>query len=132
MYNRRETAYLGIIGVGIDIVEVDVFRSRLDSGMIDDLFLPGEREYCSSRARPWESYAARFAAKEAVFKALGAGLSQGMGWKTVEVVREESGAVGVRLMGAALDRARSIGVRLVSLSISHTRNSAIAIATASG
>ncbi len=121
-----------IIGVGIDIVDVDVFRSRLDSGMINELFLPGEQEYCSSRARPWESYAARFAAKEAVFKALGAGLSQGLRWKTVEVVREESGAVGIALTGAALERALNMGVELVALSISHTGNSAIAIATACG
>lgn len=123
---------MGIIGVGIDIVDVDVFRNRLDSGMIQELFLPGEREYCSGRARPWESYAARFAAKEAVFKALGAGLSQGMGWKMVEVLREESGALRIGLSGAARERALSLGVRSVSVSVSHTRNSAIAIATASG
>lgn len=121
-----------LIGVGVDIVEVKSFRRRLDAGMIEELFLPGEIEYCDSRARPWESYAARFAAKEAVFKALGAGLSQGMGWRCVEVLRDASGRVTVELSGAALDRARELGVGRVEISISHTRDNAIAIATASG
>lgn len=121
-----------LIGVGVDIVDMEVFRRRLDGGMIQELFLPGEIEYCDSRARPWESYAARFAAKEAVFKALGAGLSQGMVWKSVEIVREGSGKVRVELSGAALERAREIGAGQVDISISHTRENAIAIATVFG
>ncbi|OPL18669.1 MAG: hypothetical protein AVO35_04880 [Candidatus Aegiribacteria sp. MLS_C] len=121
-----------LIGVGVDIVDLKTFRKRLDAAMIDELFLPGEIEYCDSRARPWESYAARFAAKEAVFKALGAGLSQGMGWKCVEILREVSGRVTVELSGAVLDRARTMGVGRMEISISHTRDNAIAIATASG
>lgn len=121
-----------LIGVGIDIVDVEVFRSRLDSGMVKDLFLPREIDYCSSRARPWESYAARFAAKEAAFKSLGAGLSQGLRWKNVEVVREESGAVGIELSGPALKMAEERNVRVTNLSLSHTRDCAIAIVTMQG
>lgn len=121
-----------LIGVGIDIVDVEVFRSRLDSGMVEELFLPREIGYCSSRARPWESYAARFAAKEAAFKSLGAGLAQGLRWKNVEVVREESGAVGIELSGAALKIAEEKNVSATALSISHTRDCAIAIVTMQG
>ncbi len=121
-----------IIGVGIDIVDIGVFRKRLDEGMISELFLPGEIEYCSSRARPWESYAARFAAKEASFKALNAGLSHGLRWKNVEIIKEESGAVSVHLSGNALEQASSRQVKQVYLSISHTRDSAIAIVTMEG
>ena len=118
-----------IIGVGIDIVDIDVFRNRLDDGMVNELFLPGEIEYCSSRARPWESYAARFAAKEASFKALGVGLSHGLRWKDVEIIKEISGAVSVQLSGKALEHARNKHVEQVHLSISHSGHNAIAVVT---
>ena len=121
-----------IIGVGVDIVDIDVFRSRLDDGMINELFLPGEIEYCSSRARPWESYAARFAAKEASFKALCAGLSHGLRWKDVEIIKDESGAVSVQLSGNALERAGNKQVKQVHLSISHSGDNAIAVVTMEG
>lgn len=121
-----------IIGVGIDIVDIGIFKSRLDDGMITELFLPGEIEYCSSRARPWESYAARFAAKEASFKALGAGLSQGLRWKSVEIIKEESGAVSVKLSGKALEQAGNLQVKQIRLSISHSGVNAIAVVTMEG
>lgn len=118
-----------IIGVGIDIVDIDVFRNRLDDGMVNELFLPGEIEYCSARARPWESYAARFAAKEASFKALGVGLSHGLRWKDVEIIKEISGAVSVQLSGKALEHAGKKKVKQVHLSISHSGENAIAVVT---
>ncbi len=121
-----------IIGVGIDIVDIGIFKSRLDDGMVSELFLPGEIEYCSSRARPWESYAARFAAKEASFKALGAGMSHGLRWKDVEIVKEESGAVSVQLNGQALEQAKNKQVKQVRLSISHSGENAIAVVTMEG
>ena len=127
-----ETAYLRIIGVGIDIVDIGIFRSRLDDGMVSELFLPGEIEYCSTRARPWESYAARFAAKEASFKALGVGLSSGLRWKNVEVIKDESGAVSVQLNGKALEQAGNLRVKQVRLSISHSGDNAIAVVTMEG
>lgn len=123
---------LRLIGVGIDIVDLENFRCRLDQGLLEELFLCSEIEYCSSRARPWESYAARFAAKEAVFKALGAGLSQGLRWRDVEIVKEESGGVSVSLTGKALAMAEEMNVKTVNLSVSHTRSSAVALATAQG
>jgi len=123
---------LRIIGVGIDIVDIGIFKKRLDEGMIRELFLPGEIEYCSTRARPWESYAARFAAKEASFKALSAGLSQGLRWKNVEIIKEESGAVSVQLNGIALEHASNKQVKQVRLSISHSGENAIAVVTMEG
>jgi len=123
---------LRIIGVGIDIVDIGIFKSRLDDGMITELFLPGEIEYCSSRARPWESYAARFAAKEASFKALGAGLSSGLRWRSVEIIKEESGAVSVKLSGKALEQAGNLQVKQIRLSISHSGVNAIAVVTMEG
>ncbi len=121
-----------IIGVGIDIVDIGYFKSRLDDGMVSELFLRGEIEYCSKRARPWESYAARFAAKEASFKALGVGLSHGLRWKNVEVIKDETGAVSVQLSGKALEQARNLQVKQVRLSISHSGENAIAVVTMEG
>ena len=92
-----------------------------------DVFLPAESEYASSRARPWESFAVRFAAKEAAMKALGRGLKHGVAWTDIEVVRDESGHVGLALAGAALARFAEIGAASVRLSVSHSSKSAVAV-----
>lgn len=121
-----------IIGVGIDIVDLDDFRARLSDALVDELFLPGEVEHASSRARPWESYGARFAAKEAAFKALGAGLADGLRFRDVEVVRRPSGEVGITLSGRALDAASEKGVAASRLSLAHSARSAVAVVILEG
>jgi holo-[acyl-carrier protein] synthase len=121
-----------IIGVGIDIVDLDGFRARLSDALVDELFLPGEVEHASSRARPWESYGARFAAKEAAFKALGAGLEDGLRFRDVEVVRRPSGEVGITLSGRALDVAREKGVASSRLSLAHSAGNAVAVVILEG
>jgi len=122
-----------IIGVGIDIVDVDDFRKRLNDELIDEVFLSGEVEYAVTQARPWENYAARFAAKEATFKALGQGLSRGLRWKDVEVLRNmESGSITLVLRGRALEQAESLGMTSAFLSVSHSRTSAIAVVIIEG
>ncbi len=117
---------MSVVGVGLDIIDIDRFRASLDDALARELFLPGEIEYCEGRARPWESYAARFAAKEAAFKALGRGLAQGMTWHSVEVVREESGAVSLLLRGPALARAGELGVTRMHVTLSHDATGAVA------
>ena len=82
--------------------------------------------------RFWENYAARLAAKEAAFKALGAGFEQGLRFRDVEVVRDGSGAVTLALHGAASERARELGVERWHVSLSHTRGTAVAVALAEG
>ncbi len=122
-----------IIGVGIDIVDIDVFRKRLTDELAEELFLPSEREYANSRARSCESLAARLAAKEAAFKALGQGLSQGLSWKDVEVRRDEStGSVWLDLHGRAERLAEEKGVGTSCLSLSHSRKNAIAVVIMEG
>ena len=121
-----------IIGVGIDLVDLDEFRGRLSDAMIHELFLPDEIEYSSSRARPWESFAVRFAAKEAAFKALGAGRAQGLGWKDVEVVRDSDGVVRLRLTGPAEALARERGATGSAVSLTHTRRTAAAVVVLDG
>lgn len=121
-----------IIGTGIDIVDVQVFRKRLNEELISDIFLPGEIEYCSKLSSSYESYAARFAAKEAVFKALGAGLSQGLRFNQVEVLRGESGHPTLKLTGKAKLRAEEKRVTEMFLSISHTKDTAVAFVLIKG
>ena len=116
-----------IIGLGIDIVDVDDFRSRLDDALMEEVFLPDEAGYALSMARPWEHFAARLAAKEAAFRALGSGRHDGLRWRDVEVLRASSGAVGLALHGTAGELALSRGVDVCHVSLAHTRSAAVAV-----
>ena len=116
-----------IVGIGIDIVDLGEFRARLSDALVQEVFLPGETAYAASRARPWESYAARLAAKEAAMKALGAGLSQGLRWVDVEVLRGADGELGLRFGGRALEAARAKGVARSWVSVSHSETAAAAV-----
>jgi holo-[acyl-carrier protein] synthase len=121
-----------VIGIGIDIVDLDEFREKLTDELVREVFLPGEIEYASTQARPWEQYAARFAAKEAAFKALGDGLSQGLMWKDVEVVRGPSGKVSLRFSGRALGIAEGRALTGCRVSIAHSKKSAVAVVIIEG
>jgi len=116
-----------IVGVGVDLVDMNEFHDRLNDELIEELFLPDEIVYARTQKRSWENFAARLAAKEAAFKALGAGLSQGLRWRDVEVRREESGAVNLALHGKAKDLATEKNVKGCKVSLSHSRSAAIAI-----
>lgn len=116
-----------ILGLGTDVVEVARFAEamqRRGERFIERLFTETERAHCAGRP---ERLAARFAAKEAVLKALGTGLS-GCRWVHVDIVPEASGAPRVVLSGGALETARRMGVTDIHLSISHTRSTAMALA----
>lgn len=121
-----------VFGVGIDIVDLEEFRGRLSDELIAELYLPQEISYARTQVRSWENFAARLAAKEATFKALGAGLSQGLRWRDVEVCKQASGQVTLELHGKALERAQSQGVTELHLSLSHARHSAIATVVVEG
>ena len=113
-------------GLGVDLIEVGRIRKACDrwgERFIRRVFTAGERAYCMRKAHPEQSLAARFAAKEAVLKAIGTGLSGGIRWTDVEVVNQPGGKPGVRL-GERITRI--IGQRKVLLTISHTREFAIA------
>jgi holo-[acyl-carrier protein] synthase len=112
-------------GIGIDLLEIDRMERALERHprLADRLFTAAEREYASSRSRPGRHLAARFAAKEAVVKALG--LAGGFGLKEVEVVAGEPPTV--RLAGRA---ARAAAGREVEISLTHSRDYAAAVALA--
>lgn len=117
-----------ILGLGTDIIAV----ARIDRVIknnprfIEKVFSPGEQEYCSSKANPAQSYAARFAAKEAFMKALGTGWDEGISWNQIEVVNDAKGKPSLYLSGTTgtLVKSRSIGQ--IHLSLSHEKDYAIA------
>ncbi|MEW5762051.1 MAG: holo-ACP synthase [Bacillota bacterium] len=123
-----------IAGIGVDIVDIHrIRRAAAKSGgrFLDRIFTPGEREYCLARPDPYPSLAGRFAAKEAVLKALGAGLA-GCGWQDVEVLPGPGGTPLVHLHGGAAALARARGVTEVVVSVAHEKEYAVAFAVALG
>jgi holo-[acyl-carrier protein] synthase len=120
-----------MIGVGIDAVEIDRFRLALQRTprIAERLFSDAERAYAARRNDPTERLAARFAAKEAVMKAMGVGLWK-FNFRDVEVVRGPLGAPSVKLVGKAAALAAERGVTEWRLSLTHTERTAQAIAIA--
>ncbi len=124
-----------IKGIGTDIVEVSRIEresSRLGTGFLERIFTPGEIDYCERKRRRFESYAARFAAKEAFLKALGTGGRDGISWLDIEVVRDGRGRPGLVLHGRAREIARERGVAAVFISLSHSHELATAVAVLEG
>ena len=120
------------VSIGSDIVEVARVERLITRYERAErrLFTDAEIDYCRARRNWHEHMAARFAAKEAVLKALGTGLGPGMRWTDVEVVNEENGRPLVRLSGEVAAFAERRGVLQVELSISHTSGLALAQALA--
>lgn len=127
---------LNALGVGVDLVEVERVRRMLaEKGrhVFDRLLTPDEAAYCRSRPDPTEHVAVRLAAKEAVYKALqGSEEARGIGWREIEVVREQDGRPQVTLHGLARRRAEELGGAQVMLSLSHTHEAAMAVAIVVG
>ena len=118
-----------VLGVGIDLVDVARFE-RPAKNLVPRLFTAAERRYCDRQAHPAIHYAARFAAKEAVLKALGTGWSGGIAWTDVEIVREKHGEASVKLSGVAAKRAKGLKIRAWHVSMTHTTTTAGAVAVA--
>ena len=120
-----------MIGIGLDLVEIERFRVALarTPGLRERLFRPDERAYADQKHDPAERYAVRFAAKEAVMKALGCGIGD-VAMFDIEVVRAESGEPSVRLYGKAAEFAAAKGVARWLLTLTHTEHTAQAIAVA--
>ena len=118
-----------ILGIGADLVEVGRLESagrRHGERFFRRVFTAAEIAYCESRPHKYPHYAARFAAKEAAFKALGRGWPYGLSWTEVEVLPAEGAPPALHLHGAARQRARSLGVRRVHVSLAHTPQTALA------
>jgi holo-[acyl-carrier protein] synthase len=115
--------------IGIDLVEVERIERVLarDRSVPENVFTDVELRYSQRKRYPFQRFAARFAAKEALFKALGTGLSGDLDWRDVEVRNERSGKPVIYLSGKTANTAHQMGVINSFLSISHTENYAIAL-----
>ena len=121
-----------MIHVGTDLIEIGRIRRSLDRypRFRDRCFTTAEQAYCDSRANPAESYAGRFAGKEAVGKALGYGVARAFAWKDIEIVGRPKPSV--RLSGRVASWAATRGVREIDVSMTHSRELAQAVAVVDG
>jgi holo-[acyl-carrier protein] synthase len=117
-----------IIGIGTDIVQVSRIERVLKKNprFEQKVFTPAESAYCNSRANPAQSFSARFAAKEALMKALGTGWDNGISWLEIEVLNNEFGKPAISLSGTCAEAALSMGIKRLHLSLSHEKEYAIA------
>lgn len=128
----EEAIAQGQVGLGVDIVEIERMSRIIERtpSFINKVFSEEERSYCQSKASPATHFAMRFAAKEAVLKALGTGFSEGIGLRDIEVGRSAKGRPLVLLKGRAKEIASSFGVLEIPLSLSYTHQEAVACAMA--
>lgn len=120
-----------IVGVGIDLCPVGRMRqalSRHEGRFATRVFTEVERDYCEARADPAQSYAARFAAKEALLKALG--VPPGLSWHEIEVRSDSGGAPKLILRGRAEAAAAGLSVVRLHLSLTHSADAAAAVVVA--
>jgi holo-[acyl-carrier protein] synthase len=124
---------MSIFGIGTDIVEclrIAQMIERHGELFIGRVYTQQEIQYCQSRRQATQHFAGRWAAKEAVLKALGTGWRRGISWRDVEIRNERSGSPVVTLYGGARDFLEQLGISQVLISISHCRSHATAYAIA--
>lgn len=123
-----------VIGLGTDMIEIARIEqsiTRFGDAFLHRVYTPAEIAYCREKKKTSaESFAARFAAKEAAAKALGTGISRGVTWREIEVLRSPGQRPTLHLSGRAAAIAAQLGVRHLALSLSHTRELALAVVVA--
>jgi holo-[acyl-carrier protein] synthase len=118
-----------LVGTGVDVVEIRRIEQSIErygDRFLHRIFSPGEIAYCLRKRQSAESFAARFAAKEAAAKALGTGIQHGVSWLELEVVRPPGERPTMRLHGKAEEKGRELGVGAIWLAITHGGGLAIA------
>ena len=118
-----------LIGTGVDLIEIERIAhsiERYGDRFLRRIYTDHEIAYCTSKRSSAESFAARFAAKEAGAKALGTGISRGVTWIEFQIARQPGGRPVLELRGRAALLARELGVKTISLSLTHTANLAMA------
>jgi holo-[acyl-carrier protein] synthase len=119
-----------IVGTGIDLVEVARISASIErygDRFLNRIFTSGEIAYCSRKKAAAESFAARFAAKEAAAKALGTGIQRGVTWQEIDVRRLAGQRPTLHLAGRAAEVAANLHVHSISLSLTHDRTTAMAL-----
>lgn len=132
----RGKLYCMVLSVGVDMVEVERIQKALEDSRIgkrfrERVFTANEIQYCEKKRRGrYESYAGRFAAKEAVMKALGRGWGSKVSWLDIEVARARSGKPEIVLHNKTARLAEQLGIGRWSLSITHTEQHGLAFVVA--
>jgi holo-[acyl-carrier protein] synthase len=118
-----------IYGTGIDMIEVDRVAEKIGkgAGFKEMVFSQQEIAYCDTKTHPFQHYAARFAAKEAFFKALGTGWVSGTAFNEVEIINDGHGKPAVNLLGETARFVATMGISKISVSLSHLKTMASAI-----
>ena len=120
-----------IFGIGIDIIEVARIQKQIDSesnSFLKKIFTDKEIEYCESKIKnKAQNFAARFAAKEAFFKALGTGWRDGLSWKDVEIENDELGKPNILLSGKSKKNIQENSISKIHVSLSHINEIAVAV-----
>ena len=117
-----------IIGHGIDLIEISRIKKAIESSdkFIQKVFTKKEIDLCEQKKDKYESYAVRYAAKEAFIKSLGTGLRYGIHWTDIEILSDSVGRPTIELFGTAMDLYQSIDCNNILVSLSHTSNTALA------
>jgi holo-[acyl-carrier protein] synthase len=126
---------MAVVAVGLDLARIDRLEAayaRRGERLLERLYTAGERAYCDARQTRFQSYAGRFAVKEAVMKVLGTGWARGVRWVDIEVVRERGAAPRCVLHGRAGEIARARGIASIHVAITHDGGIAAAVAVAEG
>jgi holo-[acyl-carrier protein] synthase len=124
-----------VLGIGTDITECLRIAQMIEhhgEQFVSRVYTPEETCYCRNRKQATQHFTGRWAAKEAVLKALGTGWRRGISWHDVEVCNQPGGRPVIVLRGGAREVARQLGIQRVQISISHCRSYAVAFAVALG
>ena len=118
-----------IKGLGIDLIDVERVADRIGKkeGFRELVFSPAEIEYCEAKGNKYEHYAARFAAKEAFFKAIGTGWANGTAFNEVEIINDAEGKPGIQLLGQTAKTLAALDPVNISVSLTHLKTMASAI-----
>ncbi len=117
-----------IIGIGVDIIDINSFTESFNKSkrFRQRVFTEREITYCESKPNNYQHYAVRFAAKEAVMKAIGTGWDNGVQWKQIETINSGNGNPEISLSGKALELTKDMGVDKIFVSLSHDETHSVA------
>ena len=118
-----------IHGIGTDIIEIVSIQKSMEQSkrFAQRVFTENEREYCEGKPNKYQHYAARFAAKEAMMKALKTGWGNGIQWKQIEIQNQPGGAPTIATYGKTKEQLDKMGVTNIGVSLSHCEQYAVAV-----
>nr|AUN35628.1 holo-[acyl-carrier protein] synthase [uncultured bacterium] len=118
-----------ILGVGIDMIEVERLSEKMTraEGFRELVFSKNEIEYCEKKKNKFEHYAARFAAKEAFYKAIGSGWKNGTSFNEIEISNDEKGKPSIELLGETAQLITEMGIKNIFVSLTHLKTMASAV-----